>query len=149
MQSGIKNSEAPKAAAPFYISNPYRMDIDNSVFATHPPITERIKILRSMVFGASYTDYLKAYWTVTGTRRNLIPLSKIKHGEKVAVREPLQDIDILPGPFASRKITGDIIRQINGFRFIDCQCKMKIKVPPKMTKGSLICPRCSRVHALF
>jgi len=148
MLSGYKNSEAPKAAAPFYIANPYRMDIKNSVFATHPPITDRIQILRSMTFGASYTDYLKAYWKITGTHRNLIPVKSINIGEKIAIRKSSEMPPDSPDQYVSRKKAGDIIRHINGFKFIECPCKMNIKVPPETSAESLICPRCSRVHKL-
>ena len=49
---------ANKATAPMYISNPFYkkgMSVDD-FFASHPPLNDRIRILRAMS-GASYADY--------------------------------------------------------------------------------------------
>ncbi len=67
--SSTQVKKANKATAPMYISNPFHkkgMSV-NSAFSTHPPITDRIRILRSMS-GASYTDYEKSYEQIKGKR---------------------------------------------------------------------------------
>ena len=53
---------ANKATAPMYISNPfYKKGMAvNDLFATHPPLADRIRILRAMS-GAGYADYEKSY----------------------------------------------------------------------------------------
>jgi heat shock protein HtpX len=148
MLSGSGIIEAPKAAAPFYIVNPYRQNLDGGLFATHPPLRQRIKTLRSMAAGASYKDYVKAYWGVTGTHRNLIPQKDMQLGERVEIRQP--SAENIPG-FSSiemRKKAGDIIRAINGFAFINCSCGMKIKTPPDAGSGTIACPRCGQVHKI-
>ena len=40
--------QGSKTVAPLYISNPFRRDSRGSIWATHPPIDERIRRLRSM-----------------------------------------------------------------------------------------------------
>jgi heat shock protein HtpX len=140
--------EAPRAAAPFYIVNPYKLDLDGGLFATHPPLGQRIKTLRSMTSGASYKDYVKAYWGVTGTHRNLIPLSDMHLGEKVGIRQP--SAENVPG-FSSierRKKAGDIIRALNGFAFVNCSCGMKIKTPPEIGLDFITCPKCGEIHKI-
>jgi heat shock protein HtpX len=148
MLSGSGIIEAPKAAAPFYIVNPYRQDLDGGMFATHPPLLQRIKTLRSMTTGASYKDYVKAYWGVTGTHRNLIPQKDMQLGERVEIRQP--SAENIPG-FSSierRRKAGDIIRAINGFAFINCSCGMKIKTPPEAGTDTITCPRCGQLHKI-
>ena len=72
-----------------YISNPfYKKGMSlNDLFSTHPPLDERIRILRSMS-GASYADYEKSFEQVKGKR--VIPASAmaLAGGETVGVREP-------------------------------------------------------------
>lgn len=148
MMSAVGIIEAPKAAAPFYIVNPYRQNLDGGIFATHPPLKQRISTLRSMTAGAGYKDYVKAYWKTTGLHRNLIPLKDMRIGEKIDIRQP--SAENTPG-FSSleiRKRAGDIIRAMNGFAFIECGCGMKIKTPPEAGIDSIICPRCGQFHKI-
>ena len=69
----IANSTTPlksanQATAPMYISNPFRKKGQNlnTLTATHPPIQDRIRVLRSMAGGASYADYEQAYKKIHG-----------------------------------------------------------------------------------
>ncbi len=138
---------APSAIAPFYIVNPYRMHLGGSPFATHPPLAERIRILRMMSHGAGYVDYTKAYITVTGSRRTLIPLKDMGEGADVPVREscaPEQAETVLPTE--SRRRAGDIIRAMNNFAFITCACGLRLKLPPEFREDRITCPRCGRSH---
>ena len=45
---GQKKPQGSKTVAPLYISNPFGRESRGSIWATHPPIDERIKRLRSM-----------------------------------------------------------------------------------------------------
>src|SRR4030042_5998093 len=57
-----------KVTAPMYIVNPFKkkdaMKLSD-LTSTHPPISERIKILRSMGSGASFKNYSDSYTKVT------------------------------------------------------------------------------------
>jgi len=78
----LANSEIPlksanKATAPMYIINPFKkkgMSMSD-LTSTHPPIAERIRILRSMA-GASMGDYERAY-TQTSGKGGIIPASAL------------------------------------------------------------------------
>jgi heat shock protein HtpX len=83
MLSPERLTTAPKAAAPFYIANPYKQDLHGGMFATHPPLRTRIGILRAMHTGAAFKDYMKAFWEVTRTRKPLIPTSDMQLGRTV------------------------------------------------------------------
>ncbi|KKL20214.1 hypothetical protein LCGC14_2457710, partial [marine sediment metagenome] len=54
---------ANKSSAPMYIINPFRKKgrAASDLSSTHPPISERIRILRSMAGGASLADYDSAF----------------------------------------------------------------------------------------
>lgn len=130
---------APRVTAPFYTVNPYKQDLEGSLFATHPPLPQRIRILRSMGTGASFREYVKAYWTVTKTHTPLIPVDDMHLGESVEIRAPS------PQESAAGK-AGDIIRAMNSFVFIPCACGMKMKIPPEFARGDIRCPRCGRSH---
>ena len=58
------------------------------MFATHPPLGQRIKILRLMSTGAAFKDYVKAYWAVTHTHKELIAASDMNLGVGITIREP-------------------------------------------------------------
>ncbi len=136
---------APKAIAPFYIVNPYVQELDSSLFATHPPLSERIRILKSMDRGAAFKDYVRAYWKVTHSHKPLISGKDLQLGEEVAKRGPSEEHETAINTEASGN-AGDIMRAMNGFVFISCLCGMRMKVPPEFSRGNLHCPRCGRDH---
>ncbi|HPR03992.1 MAG TPA: M48 family metallopeptidase [Deltaproteobacteria bacterium] len=147
MLSPERLTTAPKAAAPFYIANPYKQDLHGGMFATHPPLRTRIGILRAMHTGAAFKDYMKAFWEVTRTRKPLIPTSDMQLGRTVEKRGPRPDENhAAAAPGSSARKAGDIMRAMNDYLFITCACGMKMKVPPEFARGKVRCPRCSREH---
>jgi len=142
-------SSAPSSIAPFYTVNSYKQHLSSSPFATHPPLDERIRILRAMSMGAGYLDYMKAYVEVTRRRVALVQPSELLDAERVEIRGSSEDAGTTRiSQAAVRKRTGDMIRALNDFAFITCPCGMKIKVPPEYSAGTIACPRCSRQHAI-
>jgi heat shock protein HtpX len=141
---------ANKATAPMYIVNPFKkrgaMKVSDWT-STHPPISERIGILRGMSQGASYSDYAQAFAAVTHSSRNPLPAAAMTK-EEVVIRQAQT-------PTAKQEKTqkqihqiGDIMRKVNGFLFLTCLCGLKIKVPPDFKADSIRCPRCSRTLPL-
>ena len=78
---------ANKATAPMFIVNPFRKQgmVASDLASTHPPISERIHILRSMA-GASFSDYSLAYRQVRNTSKVLIPAAAVTAAGTVALR---------------------------------------------------------------
>ena len=71
---------ADKSMAPMYIANPLKPKGQRlrNLSSTHPPLNERIRILRGMGKNSSYAGYQEAYQSVTGTSKGIIPKSAVK-----------------------------------------------------------------------
>ena len=90
----LAHSETPlrsanKATAPMYIINPFKskgMSVSD-LTSTHPPIADRIRILRSMA-GGSLAEYERAYAQTKG-KGGVIPPSALS-GAAVPLRKPSQ-----------------------------------------------------------
>jgi heat shock protein HtpX len=139
---------ANQVTAPMYIVNPLKkkgMKVSD-LSSTHPPISERIRILRSMAGGANYRNYQEAYASVKGTRSVIIPGSGLSDQTEIGLRAGLvgEPADMSKKQF-SREL-GDLMKTVDQFRFIDCSCGLKIKIPPSYQKSNIQCPRCGRVH---
>ena len=140
---------ANDATAPMYIVNPFkkRGKMDLSAWtSTHPPIAERIRILRSMSQGASYKDYAEAFAGVS-RGRNPVPVAAITK-EQVPIRPAPAEAGAPEHIQKQLRQVGDIMRKVNGFQFLTCVCGLKIKVPPNFKAPALNCPRCGRTLPL-
>jgi heat shock protein HtpX len=144
-------ASASKATAPMYIVNPFKRFGRASLSdltSTHPPISERVRILRGMSQGASYEDYARAYVTTTGSR-NIIPPSALSSREVVPLRpgEARPTKEEQPALRQARQV-GDLMRKVSGFSFLTCPCGLKLKVPPNFKADKVACPRCGRTLPL-
>lgn len=141
---------ANKVTAPMYIVNPLKkkgMQIAN-LTSTHPPITERIKILRTMSQGADFKNYQVAFNSVKGKSSSLIPKSGLGEAEIIPILQPLTDKSPVENLTNNKREVGDLIMKLNDYKFIDCSCGLRIKIPPDYKNNSITCPRCGRVHTL-
>jgi len=144
-------TSANKVTAPIYIVNPLKkkgMKLSN-LTSTHPPITERIKILRSMMYGANYLDYQKAFSSVKRTTSAIIPASGLREGG-IPIRKASVEKEEIRGKKAGMRDIGDLMRAVNKYAFLICVCGLKIKVPPDFKKPEIYCPRChSKIEVPF
>ncbi len=142
--SDVELTSANQVTAPMYIVNPFkekRMSF-SSVLSTHPPIEERIKILKSMSGGASYVQYQKAYAAVTGKSSQLIPPSGLEDQKEIPVRKAVPEAPKPQSVKDQARAIGDLTRTIYDYTFLTCVCGLKIKVPPDFKKPKIVCPRC-------
>jgi heat shock protein HtpX len=145
--SDIPLESANKATAPMYIVNPLQAGKHAAMAgwaATHPPIEERIAILRAMSQGANLVSYQRAYAKVRGKPSVIIPRSGLQKDREVPVREAHPDVVREQSRKQETRDVMDLMRAVNGFAFILCACGLKIKVPPEMTEPRIACPRCGR-----
>jgi heat shock protein HtpX len=144
----VKN--ANKATAPMYISNPFykRGMAVNDLFATHPPIAERIRILKAMS-GASYQDYEKSYEKIKGS--SVVPTSALAAEPAVQVRQatPGTQAGELQEKIDRTRETSDLMWRLNNYRTITCEnCGTLLRLPPSYDQPALRCPHCGHVNEL-
>jgi heat shock protein HtpX len=140
---------ANQATAPMYIVNPFRKKglkfADLS--STHPPISERIRILRSMA-GASFGEYDQAYRQVHRGGGGVIPAAGLAAGSvPLAKMAPVKEA-AEPAEIQRARETSDVMWRLNNYQTIDCECGAKLRVPPGYKERSITCPRCRRRHPL-
>jgi len=142
-------ASANKVTAPMYIVNPFKkkkqMQLSN-LSSTHPPISERIKILRNMTHGASFKNYSDSYSNITNGK-TVIPAAALTK-EDVELREAGAKAKKQQRLEKQMHQIGDIMRKVNGFVFLSCVCGIKLKVPPNFKGSSVRCPRCKKVLPL-
>ena len=141
---------ANQATAPMYIINPlHKKGMSASdLTSTHPPTSERIRILRSMS-GASFIDYDRAYQQVYRTRKNLIPASAATSTGVVSLRAArLEAVEEEPNELQRARHTSDLLWRFNNFKTITCDCGTKLRVPPKFKESTIKCPHCGRIHTV-
>ncbi len=138
-QAHVPLSFASKATAPMFIINPLSADGDepDSVFASHPPTRERIRILRAMT-GASFADYEAAYRRAKGGA--LIGQRTLQTASQEAIRQPSSG-----GPIQTRQDSHDIARRSAGYLRLRCNCGLEISVPEGYERDSIRCFRCGSV----
>jgi heat shock protein HtpX len=129
-----------------YIASPFR-GTQLSLFSTHPPVNERIAVLRKMAYGSAYQNYDTAYRDVTG-RAGVIPASALRETESVPNRTAASPTTLESDLTKAQQHIriGDFIRQTQGFTFISCPCGITLKMPPNLKTDKVICPRCKKIH---
>ena len=146
-RSTVPLDSATRVTAPMYIINPFNKACGNeafSLFSTHPPAEERIKILRGMASGAGFNDYNKAYGKVRGG--TIIGGSDLRSAEELELRG-IKNPEHVDRATQTRD-ANDILLHASKFGFIDCACGLRIKVPPGFSAKSVKCPRCGELHQL-
>jgi heat shock protein HtpX len=138
---------ANKATAPMYIINPFRkqgMSADN-LTSTHPPISERIRILRAMA-GASYEDYSTAYQQVLHTDKAFIPAAAVAAAGTVALRAAQPEAPEKLEEVQRARETTNALWNVHKYKTITCACGTKLRLPPSYKLPEVKCPHCGRIN---
>jgi len=141
-------SVANSVTAGMYIVNPLKkkgMKLKD-LTSTHPPISERVRILRAIAGGSGYLQYQNAFNTVKGTNKNIIPPSGLESEETVELRERTEPSKTEKTAKDNKRILGDIMMTVSAFSFLTCNCGMKLKIPPDFKKNEIQCPSCGRLN---
>ena len=138
---------ANQATAPMYIINPLHKEgiKASDLTSTHPPISERIRILRAMAGGASYADYEKAYETVK-SGKSILPKAALV-GDSVAIRQATLSepgVAAITEKTARTREVSDMMQRMNNYKVVDCECGARWKIPPGFTDPTIRCTRCGR-----
>jgi len=138
---------ASKATAPMYIVNPFRKRgvKASDLSSTHPPLSERIRILRAMA-GASFTDYDQAYRQVHQQGKGVIPATSLS-AETVPITSTKLEGELgEPDQIQRVRETSDVMWRLSNYTTITCDCGAKLRVPPKFKEPIVQCPHCGRTH---
>ncbi len=133
-----------------YIVNPLKPKGQKltDLTSTHPPISERVRILRSISGGANYIDYQNAFNKIKKGKETLIPSSGLSDQTSVGLKDAIIAPVTIGLDKQTRRDTGDIMMKVNQYSFINCSCGLKIKIPPDYNKKEFFCPRCGRKHSV-
>jgi len=137
---------ANQATAPMYIINPFRKKgvKASDLSSTHPPISERIRILRAMA-GASFSDYDQAYRQVHRGGKGIMSATGIAAGAApLAATKPEAKVEE-PNEMQRARETSDVMWRLNNYKTITCDCGAKLRVPPKFKEPKIKCPHCGRI----
>ncbi len=140
---------ANQATAPMYIINPFQkkgMSIE-SFTSTHPPIGERIRILRRMG-GASMADYEQAYRQTKGGA-GVVPGSALTGAGMVALRAPSPEampVEELPQRVERARETSDLMWRLSNYRTVPCECGTTVRVSSNYRAPTVRCPHCGRIN---
>jgi heat shock protein HtpX len=137
---------ANKVTAPMYIANPFKKKGQrklSNLTSTHPPISERIKILRNLTHGASFKDYSDSFSSVTH-KKTVVPVAALTK-EEIALRQAGTEARKKERIQTQMRQVGDIMRRVNQFVFLTCLCGLKLKIPPNYKADKVGCPRCKRI----
>jgi heat shock protein HtpX len=145
-KASIPLEAANRVTAPMFIVPPMGLDGKSfaSVFSTHPPTEERVKILRSMSGGAGFSEYNKVFRQVTG--KDVINSENLLSAEQLKLRGISREDDKTEKR-RSRE-ANDLVMKLHNYKFINCECGIKIKIPPNYQDSGIRCPRCGRAHSI-
>jgi len=137
------------ATAPMYILNPFRKGgrVAEDLSSTHPPISERIRILRSMAGNTSLAGYESAYNQSHRGGGGIIPGSALAAADTALQRDAVA-MAAIPAEKDRAREASDVLWKLHKYQEITCNCGLKFKIPPDFHGTSFTCPRCSTVHSL-
>lgn len=149
--AGLPMPAAAQTVASMFIVNPFEeVRAAHGIFSTHPPASDRIRVLRSMA-GAGLGAYADAYARVRGASAGtLLPASALESDAPALARGPSAPEAPPPAEGRSAELervreSADLARAANHFAFFPCACGLKIKVPPDFRLPRIPCPRCGLV----
>lgn len=139
---------ANRATAPMYIVNPLKVTAQGlaNLTSTHPPTSERIKILRSLGGGRlSLEGYDATFRQVTGRPVGVVPRGSLSAIAAVEARQPAVD----PRTHVERvRAVTDALWQLQDYAFLACACGTALKVPPVHAGKRIPCPHCDTEHVV-
>jgi heat shock protein HtpX len=142
----VKN--ANQATAPMYIVNPFRGKNLRDLSSTHPPLEDRIRILRAMAGNASYNSYNQAYQNIRG-KGQIISSNTAALAGDVPIRPSSPDqapVETTDDKVGRAREVSDMMHRMDNYLMIDCTCGTKLKIPPELQGQVIRCPHCGTMH---
>ncbi len=140
---------ANKATAPMYIVNPFRKKgmKASDLSSTHPPMSERIRILRAMA-GASFNDYDQAYRQVHRGGKGVMPAAGLAAGAVPLAETKLEGEAGEPNELQRARETSDVLWRLSNYKTVTCDCGARLRVPPTFKEPRIRCPHCGKTRQI-
>ena len=144
---GRPQQDTSRITAPMYIVRPLKPEEQKrdlaSSFSTHPPVKDRIQILRSMAGGAGWREYEQAYERAHGGK-HIVGDKALGSVQPLAAVAPAQAAPDTGGERIQRaRQASDAFLSAAGYDMKQCpSCDAKVKVPPSISHRVTHCPRC-------
>ena len=128
--------------AALYIVNPLQSPTASNIFSTHPPLVDRIAILRAMGGMAGYVDYQRAFEARLGGHAKCMSPSFLKDQTSVTARSAsaAESTHIREGLNLLDRAANRIV--------LTCSCGLRLKIPPGIQSSEVRCPRCGRMNSV-
>ncbi len=142
-----KKFSKSRALAPMFIVNPMAASgRGGSLFSTHPPTEDRIRVLRSMAKDTSLLAYEQAFRELHKGSGVFSP-GILKTARQQEARPPSEEAR-KHDPQKSWREAKEILHKMNGMWVLACSCGLNIKIPPDYEEKSINCPRCGKTHQI-
>lgn len=145
--SRIPQADQSRVTAPMYIVQPLAPGQNQRNFtaalSTHPPLEERVRILRTMGKSADFASYDRAYQQIAGG--HVIGKRTLEASKAVEARapEPIKAELVPAQPTARLREASDAYLAGAGYVRVRCpQCQAMLKIPPQRQGRLNQCPRC-------
>jgi heat shock protein HtpX len=142
-----KNFSKSRTLAPMFIVNPMAASgSGGSLFSTHPPTEDRIRVLRNMTKGSSLAAYEKAFRQLHQNTGVITP-GNLQASKEAGIRQS----SVKPeehNPQKNLRDIKDVLHKTAGYGILACACGLKMKIPPNFNHKEVKCPRCGRTHQI-
>jgi len=145
--SRIPQADQSRVTAPMYIVQPLapgQQRSFTSALSTHPPLEERIRILRAMGRTADFAAYDRAYQQIAGG--HVIGKRTLAESKPVEAHapSPVAPAEAIPlQPTARLREASDAYLAGAGYVRVRCpKCAAVLKIPPQRQGRLNDCPRC-------
>ncbi len=136
-------TDQSQITAPMYIVRPLKAGEQRSLtsaFSTHPPLEERIRVLRGMGGSADFAAYDRAFSKITG--KHVVGARTLGAAGETAAQPP-ESVPDLPTPPERLRAASNAYLAGAGYDRVDCgNCGAILKVPAQHRGRVLTCPRC-------
>jgi len=140
--------EVSRALAPMFIVNPLAANAESSsIFSTHPPTGDRIRVLRALTGDVSLAAYEAAYQQMHNGA-GVLHDAGVQGAKPVEARAAAPAAAAPPDPAQQWRAAQNLVQRSAGYFTIPCACGVNLKVPQNFGQPSVACPKCGAKHVL-
>jgi heat shock protein HtpX len=140
--------EVSRALAPMFIVNPLAANAESSsIFSTHPPTGDRIRVLRALTGDVSLAAY-EAAFQQTHNGAGVLRAAGVQGATPVEARAAAPAAAAPPDPAQQWRAAQNLVQRTAGYFTIPCACGVNLKVPQNFGQPSVACPKCGAQHVL-